>query len=237
MIGVSKPLKAVTIERSVKASALVSLVETSPVRRCTTVLVSIKAVPTRMQAEKSGQRPAVLVGKMSVAAPAAAAQKIARASDGLGPERSSQRPAAMAPNAGNKATLASIAPTSKELAPCSSASSVTQKRMPVVQECKISNMNRTRASFPYITPSPYGFSRHNTDIKASLTDATPEFEREQKAFAANKKPKAQLQRFSAGYTFGMKPCQMRQLLPSLTIKMSASNQSRQPYGSWCFHLC
>ena len=136
------------------------------------------------------------MGKMSVAAPAEAAQKMAKASDGLGPERSSHRPAAMAPNAGNKATLASIAPTSKELALCSSASSVTQKRMPVVQECKISNMNRTRTSFPYITPSPYGFSRHNTDIKASLTDATPEFEREQKAFAANKKPKAHHRRYA-----------------------------------------
>ena len=132
-----------------------------------------------MQAEKSGQRPAVLVGKMSVAAPAEAAQKMAKASDGLGPERSSHRPAAMAPNAGNKATLASIAPTSKELAPCSSASSVTQKRMPVVQECKISNMNRTRPSFPYIAPHPKEPSA--VDKNAYSIDSTLEFESKQKA--------------------------------------------------------
>ena len=190
-----------------------------------------------MQAEKSGQRPAVLVGKMSVAAPAEAAQKMAKASDGLGPERSSHRPAAMALNAGNKATLASIAPTSKELAPCSSASSVTQKRMPVVQECKISNMNRTRASFPYIAPSPYGFSRHNTDIKASLTDATPEFEREQKAFAANKKTKAHHRRYAHPMRLRFSTASSRAWNRKETIRSSEPNRRKQPYGSWYFHLC
>ena len=122
----------------------------SPVSLCTTVFVSKKALPTNKQAMYKGQSPAVCVGKASVTTPALAAQEIATVNEGRGPERSNHRPAEIANKAGKSATLASIVPTSNELAPAAIASSVTQNRIPVVQECMISNMKRTFARVTYI---------------------------------------------------------------------------------------
>ena len=149
--GVARLLVAVTTERIVKASARFSGRATSPVRRCTTVLMSRKEVPARRQAANKGARPAESVGSRSVPTPAAEAQKTAAARDGRGPRRSSQRPAATAKNAGKSETQASIAPTSNVSAPCARASSVTVKRMPVVHECMTSSTRRSLARRRYMT--------------------------------------------------------------------------------------
>lgn len=104
-------------ESAVKAKRRFFGVVTSPVRRWITTFVSMKDRPVRTQALKRGAIPRSDAGSR-MAQPAAAMTESREASIGArGPERSSQRPAAIARNMGPNEIEASMRPTSKDEAP------------------------------------------------------------------------------------------------------------------------